>query len=57
MKCYYHPEKECRWNCATRCDAGWDFVAGASPCRRDMAMGVLAGAVIIIGLGIVMVFL
>ncbi len=36
MKCYYEPEKECRWGCALKCDAGWDFVAGTSPCRRPL---------------------
>lgn len=33
MKCYYYPEKECKWGCYLKCDEGWDFVAGGSPCR------------------------
>jgi hypothetical protein len=35
-RCYYYPEKECRWGCARLCDGGWDFVAGASPCHRPL---------------------
>jgi len=33
-RCYYYPEKDCAWGCSTRCDAGWDFVAGGTPCIR-----------------------
>lgn len=50
-KCYYY-DGECRWNCSGKCDEGWDFMAGASPCRRDFWYGLgfsVAVVAIIVG--------
>jgi hypothetical protein len=45
--CYYHKGKRCLARCAALCDDGSDFIAGGSPCVRELKWLLMALAFLV----------